>query len=290
MLGGLKMNEINQWYDENSGVIMRYILVAAIPIIIRYIILGIKKIFDIDINDMNTKDEKSEIIMVSIVNVTVLYATLTIDYNILTHYIKEEKNMYIRDIMIGVLILIFMFSLYYMIGRILNYTLICNKFRIYKVGDSNFKYLISNYKKFKNENYKIGLENYFDKDGAWEVKKENSKKDSYELDKEIFMNDNHQYIKIYTITRNSIWSSWFIINKRLFLILGLSTPLLYIIFLIIGIIYFKDVAFYYLFGLLFLSIASLVINVKNANEIRIENDQMKKSILLTMNNKDKYDI
>lgn len=284
------MNEINQWYDENSGVIMRYILVAAIPIIIRYIILGIKKIFDIDINDMNTKDEKSEIIMVSIVNVTVLYATLTIDYNILTHYIKEEKNMYIRDIMIGVLILIFMFSLYYMIGRILNYTLICNKFRIYKVGDSNFKYLISNYKKFKNENYKIGLENYFDKDGAWEVKKENSKKDSYELDKEIFMNDNHQYIKIYTITRNSIWSSWFIINKRLFLILGLSTPLLYIIFLIIGIIYFKDVAFYYLFGLLFLSIASLVINVKNANEIRIENDQMKKSILLTMNNKDKYDI
>lgn len=284
------MNEINQWYDENSGVIMRYILVAAIPIIIRYIILGIKKIFDIDINDMNTKDEKSEIIMVSIVNVTVLYATLTIDYNILTHYIKEEKNMYIRDIMIGVLILIFMFSLYYMIGRILNYTLICNKFRIYKVGDSNFKYLISNYKKFKNENYKIGLENYFDKDGAWEVKKENSKKDSYELDKEIFMNDNHQYIKIYTITRNSIWSSWFIINKRLFLILALSTPLLYIIFLTIGIIYFKDVAFYYLFGLLFLSIASLVINVKNANEIRIENDQMKKSILLTMNNKDKYDI
>lgn len=284
------MNEIIQWYEDNSSIIMRYILAAAIPIIIRYIILWIKKIFDIEINDMNTKDDKFEIIMVSIVNVIVLLATLTIDYNILTYFIKEEKNMYIRNIIIGVLILIIVFSLFYTIGRILNYTLICNKFRIYKVGDSNFKYLISNYKKFKNENYKIGLENYFDKDGAWEVKKENSKKDSYELDKEIFMNDNHQYIKIYTITRNSIWSSWFIINKRLFLILSLSTPLLYIIFLTIGIIYFEDSAFYYLTGLLFLSVASLVINIKNADKIRIENNQMKKYILLTMNSIDKNDI
>ncbi|PTJ73531.1 hypothetical protein [Staphylococcus kloosii] len=146
------MNEIIQWYEDNSSIIMRYILAAAIPIIIRYIILWIKKIFDIEINDMNTKDDKFEIIMVSIVNVIVLLATLTIDYNILTYFIKEEKNMYIRNIIIGVLILIIVFSLFYTIGRILNYTLICNKFRIYKVGDSNFKNVISNYKKYKNEN------------------------------------------------------------------------------------------------------------------------------------------
>lgn len=284
------MNEIIQWYEDNSSVIMRYILAAAVPIIIRYVILGIEKIFNIDINDMNNKDEKSEIIMVSIINVIVFFATLTIDYNILTYFIKEEKNMHIRNIMIGVFILIIVFSLFYMIGRILNYTLICNKFRIYKVGDSNFKYLISNYKKFKNENYKIGLENYFDNNGAWEIKKENNIKDSYELDKEIFMNANNQYIKIYTVTRHSIWSSWFKINKRLFSTLGLSTPLLYIFFLAIGIIYFRDAVWYYFIGLLILSVWSLAINIKNADKIRIENNQMKKSILLTMNNKGKYNI